>query len=56
MHVSTIDILEIVTDLEKTIGINYQVMYGFSIRLLTFDLDLFKGQGQGHLCFINEYL
>ena len=42
VHISTINILEMVTDMEKiNIDIKYQVMYVLSIGILTFDLEIF---------------
>ena len=41
MQILTIDILEMVTDMEKiTIDIKYLVMYGHSVGILTCDIDL----------------
>ena len=41
MHISTINILEIVTDIEKiNTDIKYQVVYGISIGILKFYLEI----------------
>ena len=42
MHISTMNVLEMeMNKYEKiTIDIKYQIMYGLSIGILTFDLDL----------------
>ena len=51
MHISTVNISQMVTDRASIAIANTEVAYGLSSGILTFDLGPFKGQVQGHAHF-----